>query len=165
MGNKWCSLLSYSTKMFTFNVSAKILQFSSNKCIRFANNRFNSSSSSKFVYSKWSQTRLPTNFSRSFMTSPCRFVSQPKYQGGDRNKSTIYYVLALGVFVGTTSATGHKTEGLENMKPNRERVLRIRFNADTSSNLTWNFKPQQSEIKVALGETALAFYTATNPTD
>jgi len=184
--NKWCSLLSYSTKMFTFNVSAKILQFSSNKCIRFANNRFNSSSSSKFVYSKWSQTRLPTNFSRSFMTSPCRFVSQPKYQGGDRNKSTIYYVLALGVFVGgfsyaavplyrifcqsysyggTTSATGHKTEGLENMKPNRERVLRIRFNADTSSNLTWNFKPQQSEIKVALGETALAFYTATNPTD
>merc|ERR1711928_251615 len=152
------SLLSYSTKMFTFNVSAKILQFSSNKCIRFANNRFNSSSSSKFVYSKWSQTRLPT----------------------------IYSVLALGVFVGgfsyaavplyrifcqsysyggTTSATGHKTEGLENMKPNRERVLRIRFNADTSSNLTWNFKPQQSEIKVALGETALAFYTATNPTD
>merc|ERR1711928_315011 len=120
------SLLSYSTKMFTFNVSAKILQFSSNKCIRFANNRFNSSSSSKFVYSKWSQTRLPT----------------------------IYSVLALGVFVGgfsyaavplyrifcqsysyggTTSATGHKTEGLENMKPNRERVLRIRFNADTSS--------------------------------
>ena len=72
------------------------------------------------------------------------------------------------------------------MKPNRERVLRIRFNADTSSNLTWNFKPQQAEVKVccsisiflhhilkfyfifvqvALGETALAFYTATNPTD
>nr|CAG4642882.1 EOG090X0GO2 [Evadne anonyx] len=114
-----------------------------------------------------------------------RTEAQPQYQGGDRNKSTIYYVLALGVFVGgfsyaavplyrlfcqsysyggTTSAV-HNTEGIENLKPNRERVLRIRFNADTSSNLTWNFKPQQSEIKVALGETALAFYTATNPTD
>ena len=31
--------------------------------------------------------------------------------------------------------------------------------------MRWNFKPQQTEIKVIPGETVLAFYTATNPTD
>lgn len=47
---------------------------------------------------------------------------------------------------GTTS--GHNAEGIESMKPNRSRILKIRFNADTSSNLTWNFRPQQTELKV-----------------
>lgn len=31
--------------------------------------------------------------------------------------------------------------------------------------MRWNFRPQQNEIKVVPGETALAFYTAKNPTD
>lgn len=39
------------------------------------------------------------------------------------------------------------------------------FNADVASSMQWNFKPQQKEITVVPGETALAFYTATNPTD
>lgn len=50
---------------------------------------------------------------------------------------------------GGTTSTGHNAEGLENMKPNRERVIKVRFNADTSSSLTWDFKPQQTEIKVS----------------
>eukprot|EP00049_Salpingoeca_infusionum_P007973 m.128628 g.128628 ORF g.128628 m.128628 type:complete len:175 (-) comp13875_c1_seq1:280-804(-) len=44
-------------------------------------------------------------------------------------------------------------------------VLRCRFNADTSANMQWKFRPQQKEVKLVPGETALAFYTATNPTD
>lgn len=51
------------------------------------------------------------------------------------------------------------------MEAVKERVLSIKFNADLSASLMWNFKPQQYEIKVAPGETALAFYTAKNPTD
>ncbi len=31
--------------------------------------------------------------------------------------------------------------------------------------MRWQFKPQQREIKVVLGETALAFYTARNTSD
>ncbi len=31
--------------------------------------------------------------------------------------------------------------------------------------MEWNFEPQQQEIKLVPGETALAFYTASNPTD
>lgn len=54
---------------------------------------------------------------------------------------------------------------IENMKPVKDRVIKIRFNADISSSMMWNFKPQQREIHVIPGETALAFYTATNPTD
>lgn len=46
-----------------------------------------------------------------------------------------------------------------------DRVLKIKFNADLNAAMRWNFKPQQYEIKVVPGETALAFYTATNPTD
>eukprot|EP00118_Oscarella_pearsei_P016331 m.154941 g.154941 ORF g.154941 m.154941 type:complete len:108 (+) comp38648_c0_seq7:247-570(+) len=46
-----------------------------------------------------------------------------------------------------------------------ERQLTIRFNADRSASMRWAFKPQQSEVKVFPGETALAFYSATNPTN
>jgi cytochrome c oxidase assembly protein Cox11 len=40
-----------------------------------------------------------------------------------------------------------------------------RFNADTSATMRWQFRPQQSEVVLVPGETALAFYTATNPSD
>lgn len=41
----------------------------------------------------------------------------------------------------------------------------MKFNADTEAAMRWNFRPQQSLIKVLPGETALAFFTAINPTD
>ncbi|KAF2433079.1 cytochrome-c oxidase assembly protein [Tothia fuscella] len=40
--------------------------------------------------------------------------------------------------------------------------LRITFNSSVSSILPWKFTPQQREVRVLPGETALAFYTATN---
>lgn len=46
-----------------------------------------------------------------------------------------------------------------------DRVLKIRFNADIGASMRWNFRPQQYEIRIVPGETALAFYTAKNPTD
>ena len=51
------------------------------------------------------------------------------------------------------------------MEPQKDRQLTIRFNADTAATMQWNFRPQQPIIKVYPGETALAFYTARNPTD
>lgn len=45
------------------------------------------------------------------------------------------------------------------------RRLRITFNASVSDVLPWKFLPQQREVRVLPGETALAFYTATNKTD
>lgn len=40
--------------------------------------------------------------------------------------------------------------------------LRITFKSSVSSILPWKFVPQQREVRVLPGETALAFYTATN---
>ncbi len=40
--------------------------------------------------------------------------------------------------------------------------IRITFNGSVSDVLPWSFTPQQREVRVLPGETALAFYTATN---
>ncbi|KAL1887432.1 Cytochrome c oxidase assembly protein cox11, mitochondrial [Sporothrix stenoceras] len=43
--------------------------------------------------------------------------------------------------------------------------MRVTFNASVSDILPWKFVPQQREVRVLPGETALAFYTATNKSD
>jgi len=51
----------------------------------------------------------------------------------------------------------------ERLKPLADhRRLRITFNGSVSDILPWKFTPQQREVRVLPGETALAFYTATN---
>ena len=45
------------------------------------------------------------------------------------------------------------------------RVIRVTFNADVSDRLAWTFRPQQREVRITPGETALVFYTAKNLTD
>ena len=42
--------------------------------------------------------------------------------------------------------------------------IRVEFSASTTDTLPWKFKPQQREVFVVPGETALAFYTASNTT-
>lgn len=46
-----------------------------------------------------------------------------------------------------------------------QRILTIKFNADVASGMPWKFIPVQKEMKVLVGESALAFYEAHNPTD
>ena len=46
-----------------------------------------------------------------------------------------------------------------------ERVVTIRFNADTARDLPWRFKPEQREMTVRVGEMAMAFYNAVNESD
>ncbi|CAH2091520.1 unnamed protein product [Euphydryas editha] len=100
-------------------------------------------------------------------------------------RSTLNYMVALGVMTvglsyaavplyrifcqaysygGTTGQT-EADESVSKMKAVKHRPLKIRFNADVASSMQWNFKPQQVDITVVPGETALAFYTARNPTD
>ncbi|PHH92591.1 hypothetical protein CDD83_6652 [Cordyceps sp. RAO-2017] len=43
--------------------------------------------------------------------------------------------------------------------------IRVTFNASVSDELPWKFVPQQREVRVLPGETALAFYTAENRGD
>jgi cytochrome c oxidase assembly protein subunit 11 len=41
----------------------------------------------------------------------------------------------------------------------------VRFNADVSHDMPWTFVPAQREMTLAVGETGLAFYRATNRAD
>lgn len=43
--------------------------------------------------------------------------------------------------------------------------IRVSFSSNTSTSMPWKFVPQQREVRVLPGETALAFYKAKNPTD
>lgn len=103
--------------------------------------------------------------------------------------SVLYYAFAIVIFmVGMSyagvplyrmfcaaSGSGSQTAGedalvdhgdvLEKIEKVENRVITVRFNSDTASSMQWNFRPQQTEVKVAPGETALAFYKAMNPTD
>ncbi|KJH44440.1 cytochrome c oxidase assembly protein CtaG / Cox11 [Dictyocaulus viviparus] len=56
-------------------------------------------------------------------------------------------------------------ERIASMEKVEERLIRVQFNADVPSSMQWEFKPQQHEMFVHPGETALAFYTAKNPTN
>ncbi|XP_065898565.1 cytochrome c oxidase assembly protein ctaG-like [Dysidea avara] len=77
----------------------------------------------------------------------------------------LYRLFCQATGYGGTVYVVTDTEKVEAMKPVKERELTIKFNADTSPKLRWKFKPHQSEIMVVPGETALAFYSATNLTD
>ena len=46
-----------------------------------------------------------------------------------------------------------------------ERLVTIRFNADTARDLPWYFKPEQREMTVRVGEMAMAVYNAVNQSD
>nr|XP_018900644.1 PREDICTED: cytochrome c oxidase assembly protein COX11, mitochondrial [Bemisia tabaci] len=102
-----------------------------------------------------------------------------------KRKTTLNYVIAgtifccaasfaavplYRIFCASTSYAGTVTHGdasekIAEMKPVKSKPIKITFNADVSSSLQWNFKPLQREIIVRPGETALAFYTATNPSN
>jgi cytochrome c oxidase assembly protein subunit 11 len=43
-----------------------------------------------------------------------------------------------------------------------ERVIKVRFNADTAPGLPWYFKPVQREIALKVGESGLAYFRARN---
>lgn len=43
-----------------------------------------------------------------------------------------------------------------------DRVMRVRFDANVSRDLQWEFKPMQTEVSVKLGEEMLIFYKAKN---
>lgn len=102
-----------------------------------------------------------------------------------RIRSTTFYWTGVGVLVvglsysavplyrmfcqsysyGGTISAGHDATKVSTMSPVNNRKIKIKFSADTAASMQWNFKPQQIEITIVPGETALAFYTATNPTN
>ena len=46
-----------------------------------------------------------------------------------------------------------------------DKVITVRFDASKARNMPWEFKPVETNVKLKIGETGLAFYEAYNPTD
>jgi len=105
-----------------------------------------------------------------------------------RNKTALYYMMSIMMFflglgfwsvplyrafcesVGMGDSTqlglkGHDASKVETMEPIYEHPIVVRFKAATTTGLPWKFTPCQESIIVYPGETALAFYTATNETN
>ncbi|CAK9806690.1 Cytochrome c oxidase assembly protein COX11, mitochondrial [Anthophora plagiata] len=77
----------------------------------------------------------------------------------------LYKVFCQAYNYGGTLSVNHDNSKVSSMVPVKEKLIKVRFNADIGATMQWNFKPQQNCIKVLPGETALAFYTAKNPLD
>lgn len=63
---------------------------------------------------------------------------------------------------GFGGATGVAATGSEVIL---DKTIKVRFDASVERDFPWVFKPVQREMTIRLGETGLAFYEATNPTD
>lgn len=46
-----------------------------------------------------------------------------------------------------------------------DREITVRFSANTERDMPWEFKPVQTQMKIRIGQTGLAFYEATNNSD
>lgn len=77
----------------------------------------------------------------------------------------LYKIFCKKVGLGGDAKGAYKIDNLQVMNPVRARKIKVSFNANANSSMLWNFTPSQKELTVVPGETALAFYTAKNPTD
>ncbi|ORX89799.1 hypothetical protein K493DRAFT_288841 [Basidiobolus meristosporus CBS 931.73] len=141
----------------------------------------------------WKGARLSQPFgARNFMSSAPRTAASPNptssaYRNAQRIKNQDYLMYTTSVLIvvlglsyaavplyrmfcaatgyGGTPNTNH-TFDAENLVPvTNSRRLKITFSSNVSDMLEWTFKPQQREVNVLPGETALAFYTAKNKAD
>ena len=46
-----------------------------------------------------------------------------------------------------------------------DQTIRVRFDSTVERGMPWEFKPVERTMQIRIGETGLAFYEATNPTD
>ncbi|CAH8616344.1 unnamed protein product [Heterobilharzia americana] len=124
---------------------------------------------------------------RTFSTSGINYSPRNAFSDYAYKKRTLLnYTVSFGIFMagvgyGTVplyriycSKTGSgtnssfamaKREKIKTMKPVRDRDFIVYFSADTHSLMNWKFKPSQTALRVVPGETALAFFSAENPTD
>ena len=60
---------------------------------------------------------------------------------------------------GTTSTSDTASEEI------LDRTMLVRFDASLAEGMAWEFEPPDEPMEIRIGETGMAFFTATNPTD
>lgn len=68
-------------------------------------------------------------------------------------------------FCRVTGYAGTTNVATESASEILDEVVTVRFDANTASGMPWEFRPLQTEMKLKIGETGMAFYEAYNPTD
>ncbi|KAL2113056.1 hypothetical protein VUR80DRAFT_5479 [Thermomyces stellatus] len=131
-----------------------------------------------------------TTTGRTARTTAERTIEEVQAYYRHKNRTTAYYTLS--VILGTVALSygsvplykmicqkigwGGQPVRVDSPEANRDIAsrlqpvtdaprLRVTFNSSVSDVLPWKFTPQQREVSVLPGETALAFYTATNTSD
>ena len=66
------------------------------------------------------------------------------------------------MFCAVTGYGGTPQIGPELSKTVSDRTIVVRFNADTSPGIPWEFRPEQRQVTLKLGEEQVAFYQAHN---
>jgi cytochrome c oxidase assembly protein subunit 11 len=75
----------------------------------------------------------------------------------------LYRAICQRTGYGGTPITDQTRFTPEKLMPvKKAKRIRVTFSSSVSDVLEWKFTPQQREVRVLPGETALAFYTATN---
>ena len=77
----------------------------------------------------------------------------------------VYSPTLYRMFCETTGYNGTTQRGGTAPAKAAERVIVIRFTAETDPALPWRFAPAEREIRVKVGEQHLAYYVAENKTD
>lgn len=78
----------------------------------------------------------------------------------------LYRAICSRTGFGGTPITDSEKFTPDRMQPvARDRRIRVQFSSEVSTQLPWRFKPEQKEVLVLPGETALAFYKAKNISD
>lgn len=68
-------------------------------------------------------------------------------------------------FCRTTGFGGTTSVAAENQVAQLDESILIRFDANTEPGMPWQFKPVERKMTLKIGETGMAFYEASNPTD
>jgi cytochrome c oxidase assembly protein subunit 11 len=66
------------------------------------------------------------------------------------------------IFCAVTGYGGTPQIGPERSASVSDHTITVRFNADTSPGIPWEFRPEQPQVTLKLGEEQLAFYEARN---
>ncbi len=75
----------------------------------------------------------------------------------------VYYAVPLyRVFCQVTGFGGTTQTAAAAPGATGERIITVRFNADISRRLDWEFRPAQRQVALRVGEEALAFFVARN---
>jgi len=74
----------------------------------------------------------------------------------------LYRLFCAATGFGGTPQIGGAAPGAVTASGQNEPGIVVRMNADTNPNLPWDFRPEQPEVHLKLGQEAIAFYVARN---